>query len=88
MYSRPTAQFIMWRRISIVRLIDAGARMRGVLRRPAMLGFLKSAMKSSTSAVRISARDRSPKYYDWVSVSFSFSAQKWRAIAPLACRRR
>lgn len=53
MYSRPTAQFIMWRRISIVRLIDAGARTRGVLRRPAMRAFLKSAMKSSTSAVRI-----------------------------------
>ncbi|PYQ71054.1 MAG: hypothetical protein DMG01_26360 [Acidobacteria bacterium] len=52
----------MWRKISIVRLIEAGFNVRSVFRRPAMCGFLRSAMKSSTCAVRISASGRSPKY--------------------------
>ena len=55
--SRPTAQFIMWRMISTVRLIDAGDR--SARRLPSssdVAASAESAMKSSTSPVRISAQ--------------------------------
>jgi hypothetical protein len=51
----------MCRRISIVRLIEAGFNVRGVLR-PAIRGLSQIGDEVLDIAVRISARARSPRY--------------------------
>lgn len=49
--NEPDVVCAAWSRI--VRLLEAGDSVRGFFRRPAIFGFRRSAMKSSTSAVRI-----------------------------------
>jgi hypothetical protein len=51
----------MWRINWNVRLIEAGVSVRSSFCRWTLRGFFRSAMKSSMSAVRMSAIGRSPK---------------------------